>query len=452
MVLSVGKAHCRPESTICLTKSPTEGDRRRMGTGGPCSSGRAAGGWGANLIVSKYVWRQSRAERSEVGGTPTLQAAQEWARRVLWKPCAAAEVRKARPDDQRRTSVRVGLRCVVERSHIERSLEISPRGIEASPGKLGASPEGGFSASDAPVPVLVLAVGLHEKRKTHFMAGVRLGLLVRVRVGLLCWLVVSTAIASAAEPNKPSLRIVNALRRWAQAEVDKSSAMGWRGTLVIPPQPPPLELYGRAPPRMELLTFVLGLVSGTCVGNYLDVLTLRWQRTSGQGTAREEAEEIADSEAATDLDELATATLATLLGLVRCLRHLRLRATEPAVGDYVVEQPAVATTADDGPSDGGMIRSSDPSDDEVRSDGEAWPTAGGGVDDVPAIVQPSVLRSARDVRLLATVLPCLCARGPSRWRERPRGGSPWRPGRGWRRCWRQCTPRALARAPPSPGN
>ena len=54
---------------------------------------------GADVVISN-VWRQTQAERSAVGDTPTLQAAQAWARRVLWKPCAAAEVRRARADDQ----------------------------------------------------------------------------------------------------------------------------------------------------------------------------------------------------------------------------------------------------------------------------------------------------------------------------------------------------------------
>ena len=84
-----------------------------MGTGGPCGACRAAGGW-----RDQRGRQQCLAARSAVGGTPTLQAAQAWARRVLWKPCATAEVRRARADDQRgedRSALRGGQMWAVDK-------------------------------------------------------------------------------------------------------------------------------------------------------------------------------------------------------------------------------------------------------------------------------------------------------------------------------------------------
>ena len=71
---------------------------------------------GADVVISN-VWRQSQAEHSAVGDTPTLQAAQACARRVLRKPCSAAEVRRARADDQRegRAALRGGQMWAVDK-------------------------------------------------------------------------------------------------------------------------------------------------------------------------------------------------------------------------------------------------------------------------------------------------------------------------------------------------
>ena len=87
---------------------------------------------GANVVVSN-VYRQSRAERSEVSGTLTLQAAQELARRVRWKPCAAAEVRRARLDDQRegRSALRGGKMWTVDRV-VDMARPASRRGRQLS--------------------------------------------------------------------------------------------------------------------------------------------------------------------------------------------------------------------------------------------------------------------------------------------------------------------------------